>query len=86
MLKYTDEQFKTIVLAALEDAGYYSELWGDQGGKEAREKKGYFKGRSDALLMIYGVEGFEKSIEGKAAYARGKNRYYDDSDDNEDED
>ena len=80
-MRYTEEQLKRVVLAALEDAGYYHSQWVESGTNEDKEKKCYYNGRADSLVMIYGVQDFENTEEAKAAYSRGKNRYYNDNDD-----
>lgn len=84
-MKYTDDQLKIKVLDALTDNGYYSAKWGEEGGKDAREDKGYYQGRADTLLEIYGVDGFRKSQEAKNAYNEGQSRYYNEGNEDEDE-
>jgi hypothetical protein len=72
-MKYTDEQLKARLLAALENSAYYSDLWGNEGGKEAREDKGYYNGQADLMIELYGelITDEEASI----AYQAGEDRY-----------
>lgn len=85
-MEFTQENLKYLILVALEDHGYYDALWGREGGKDAREQKGYYEGYAQALLDIYEVEDFYKSEEAVAAYEKGQDNYYNqDDDDTEDE-
>lgn len=80
-MKYSDEQLKFMVLLAIEDTGYYDSLWGEQGGKEAREEKGYYNGYADALLSMYDVDDdFAFSEEAKNAYNAGVDKYENEED------
>ena len=74
-MKYNEEQLKALVLEALEECGYHDEKWGQQGESQDREDKGYYNGKSQALLTVYGIEGFQESKEARAAYQAGVNKY-----------
>lgn len=84
-MEITPENLKYMVLAAIEDNGYYDALWGHKGGKEAREEKGYYQGYADAFLTVYGVKDFHNSPEALEAYQKGKDRYYNQDDENEED-
>lgn len=76
-MKYNDKELKEMVLKALYDAGYYTERWREEGGKDAREDKGYYNGVKDALLRVYTVENFNNAQEAITAYNNGVNAYND---------
>lgn len=72
-MKYTNEQLKARLLQALEDSAYYSAKWGNDGGKEAREDKGYYNGQADLMVELY-AELITKE-EANIAYQAGEDRY-----------
>lgn len=75
-MKYTDEQFKARLLKALENSAYYSEKWGIEGGKEARESKGYYQGQADLMLELCGGSNVISIEKGRKAIQNGKDKYH----------
>lgn len=68
---------KSLLLDAIEDAAYFTEVYKQEKGIEIRETLSYFNGRKDVLLIVYQEKDFEKSEEALSAKEKGIKTYYD---------